>query len=212
MMPSIRSLMTCRRQYRTSYWRMPGCWRNLVRTRAGRHTGMAQASLSTVSQSHLLLPPESPRSGHHPATRDRRPPAFSTLSSRYGLPRERSECFGHDPHRTVAGHAGLDINAKHPFQTLCQGYCHGWHVCRFYRSKKPVMAARRATGVFSSPSSDTLGSAPLPRLAGITRARCWLFYPKGIKAQTPRGSGSEPAPDLSRGSPATAAPAPPGEP
>jgi hypothetical protein len=50
------------------------------------------------------------------------------------LPRERSVCFGHDPHRTAARRAGLDVNAKYPFQTLRPGYCHGWHVCRFCRS------------------------------------------------------------------------------
>ena len=34
------------------------------------------------------------------------------------LPRERSECFGHDPHCPASGRAGLDIDAENPLQTL----------------------------------------------------------------------------------------------
>jgi hypothetical protein len=60
------------------------------------------------------------------------------------LPRERSECFGHDSHRPAAGRAGLDINAKHPFQTSPPG-------AYFWCAQ--VMAARQAAGVFSSTSS-----------------------------------------------------------
>ena len=34
------------------------------------------------------------------------------------LPRERGECFGHDPDRPAAGPASLDINTKYAFQAL----------------------------------------------------------------------------------------------
>jgi len=35
------------------------------------------------------------------------------------LPRERSECFGHDLHCTATGLAGLDIDLEPEFIALC---------------------------------------------------------------------------------------------
>ena len=40
---------------------------------------------------------------------------------------------------------------------------------------KTAIAARRSAAVFSCPSWEALGLAPLPRFAGVTDARCWLF-------------------------------------
>ena len=38
-----------------------------------------------------------------------------------------------------------------------------------------VIAARRSAGVGSCPSSVAWRLLPLPRFAGVTKARCWLF-------------------------------------
>lgn len=38
-----------------------------------------------------------------------------------------------------------------------------------------VIEARRSVGVWSCASSGLLGTRPLPRLAGVTRARCLLL-------------------------------------
>jgi hypothetical protein len=38
-----------------------------------------------------------------------------------------------------------------------------------------LIDARRSAGVCSSPASVAFGLFPLPRLAGVTNARCWLF-------------------------------------
>ena len=40
------------------------------------------------------------------------------LSKGKGLPRERSECFGHDPRGPAEVQAGLDVDTVDPFQVL----------------------------------------------------------------------------------------------
>jgi len=92
------------------------------------------------------------------------PDHHRVLDAGESLPRERSECFGHDLHRPAAGRAGLDVNAKYPFQSL-----------RLYALRVQLMADRRAAGVSSSPSSDALRLAPLPRLPGVIAPRQGLL-------------------------------------
>jgi hypothetical protein len=82
------------------------------------------------------------------------------------LPRERSECFGHDPHRPAAFPAGLDVDIEHPLKASLPGAC-------FWCAR--LIDARRSAGVCSWPASVALGLLPLPRLAGVTNARCLLF-------------------------------------
>jgi hypothetical protein len=47
-----------------------------------------------------------------------------------------------------------------------------------FRRCAQVMAARRLAGVRSSDASAVLALLPLPRLAGVTRARCALLGAK----------------------------------
>ena len=44
-----------------------------------------------------------------------------------------------------------------------------------FRRCAQVIDARRSLGVFSCPSAHALGLLPLPRFAGVTRARCLLL-------------------------------------
>jgi len=74
--------------------------------------------------------------------------------------------------------AGLDVDAKYPFQTLC-----------LYTLWVQVMAAWHSTSVFSCSSSNTLDFAPLPRAAFNTKAQCLLLHPKGVTAHTPMVEG-----------------------
>ena len=46
------------------------------------------------------------------------------------------------------------------------------------QEQKPAIDARRSAGAGPSVASDVLASLPLPRLAGVTRARCALL---GVK-------------------------------
>ena len=66
---------------------------------------------------------------------------------------------GDDPDRPTAGRAGLDVDAEYALQAL----------------RLRLMAAWRCGGVFSRPSAVDSGLLPLPRFAGVTRARCLLF-------------------------------------
>ena len=73
---------------------------------------------------------------------------------------------GDDPHRPAAFTAGLDVDIKHPLETSPPG-AYFW--CAQF------IDARRSAGVCSWPASVALGFFPLPRLAGVTAARCLLF-------------------------------------
>ena len=73
---------------------------------------------------------------------------------------------GDDPHRPAAFTAGLDVDIEHPLETSPPG-AYFW--CAQF------IDARRSAGVCSWPASVALGFFPLPRLAGVTAARCLLF-------------------------------------
>jgi len=81
---------------------------------------------------------------------------------------------GDDLHRPAAGRASLDVNAKYPFQSL-----------QLYALRVQVIADRRATGVSSSSSSDTLRLAPLPDPPSSPRPGV------GCSVQTPRGGAGK---------------------
>ena len=58
------------------------------------------------------------------------------------LARERSECFGHNPHCPARGRASLDVDTEDPFQAL-----------RLYALWVQLIAPRRSAGVGSSAST-----------------------------------------------------------
>ena len=66
--------------------------------------------------------------------------------------------------RSTAGPAGRNLNIEHPFQSLCPSYCHGWHVCRFCRSKNRLLPHSFAP-VFSHPDPQQFSGWP---------CRAWL--------------------------------------
>ena len=59
----------------------------------------------------------------------------------------------------AAGLAGLDVDIEHALEAL--------------RSR--LMAARRSADLVSSGACDARALLPLPRFAGVTRARCALL-------------------------------------
>ena len=69
---------------------------------------------------------------------------------------------GDDLDGAAAALAGLDVDVEHTLQAL----------------RLRLMAARRSAGVGSSDACDAPGLLPLPRLAGVIRARCALFGAK----------------------------------
>lgn len=75
------------------------------------------------------------------------------------LDHHRSIEAGDPFHRAAACVAGLDVDSEPALQVL----------------RPRLMAARRSAGVFSSLSLSEGRLFPLPRLAGVTRARCLLF-------------------------------------
>ena len=66
---------------------------------------------------------------------------------------------GDDLDAAAASLTGLDVDVEYPLQA----------------QRLKLMAARRSAGVVSSGTSDALALLPLPRLAGVTRARCALL-------------------------------------
>ncbi len=61
---------------------------------------------------------------------------FSALASCVALPPASVQSdTGDNPDSTATLGAGFYVSIEHPLQTLSPGYCHGWHVCRFCRSK-----------------------------------------------------------------------------
>ena len=73
---------------------------------------------------------------------------------------------GDDPDRPAAFPAGLDVDIEHPLETSPPG-------AYFWCAQ--LIDTRRSAGVCSWPASVALGLFPLPRLAGVTAARCLLF-------------------------------------
>jgi len=93
---------------------------------------------------------------------------------------------GNDPDGATAGSADLDVDvdqsAGQPICTAvgCLSGCDTGK-CRMHTRFKrcaQLIDARRSLGVFSSPSAHALGGLPLPRFAGVTRARCLLLGAK----------------------------------
>jgi len=119
-----------------------------------------------------------------PLTARLRPPDVpastgSPQGLRYGRePAQRVPWARSAPHHRRP--VSLDVNARCPLLTL-----------RLSALWVQVMAARPSAGAFSCSTSNTPCVARLPRLAGVTRARCLLMYPKGIMCKPARGSGSD---------------------
>jgi len=87
---------------------------------------------------------------------------------------------GDDPHRPAAFTAGLDVDIKHPLETSPPG-AYFW-CAQLIEKVRPGTGreaglghTRRSAAVCSWPASVALGLFPLPRLAGVTAARCLLF-------------------------------------
>jgi hypothetical protein len=61
--------------------------------------------------------------------------------------RSRHSCVpAHHLHGALAVATHFNLNTEHPLQSLRPGYCHGWHVCRFCRSKnRPWLRAFRCS-------------------------------------------------------------------
>ena len=63
--------------------------------------------------------------------------------------------------RTTTDATGCHVNFEHPFQSLSPGYCHGWHVCRFCRSKNRS-SQHGVVRVFSHPDPLPHSGCPCP--------------------------------------------------
>ena len=129
----------------------PGCLYQSNKTTCGgaRHGGSEEASAEAPFSSRGLRI----SLDHH-----------SVLDAGESLPRERSECFGHDPDRPAAGPASLDIDTKYACQAL-----------RLYALWVQVIDARRSAGVCSSEAHCQGRRLPLPLPPCVTRARCRLL-------------------------------------
>jgi hypothetical protein len=61
---------------------------------------------------------------------------FSAIAPGMALPPASLQSDAGDDADIITTFAtGFDIDIEHAFQSLCPGYCQGWHVCRFCRSK-----------------------------------------------------------------------------
>jgi|GEM_PF-1761727 hypothetical protein len=112
---------------------------------------------------------EQTRLGRRPATRPSgsfRRGAFLIEVGEDLLDHHRIVNAGDDPHRPAAFPAGLDVDIEHPLETSPPG-------AYFWCAQ--LIDTRRSAGVCSWPASVALGLFPLPRLAGVTAARCLLF-------------------------------------
>ncbi len=104
--------------------------------------------------------------------------SITTGSSRLWLPASlyllQSDA-GDDPHRPATGPAGLDVDAEYALQALRPRYCHGWHVCRFCRSKnRPSRRGVRPAWVPANPPSSNAGfPCPVSPVLLAPGSGCW---------------------------------------